>query len=140
MADTAGLEPAASHCADIVVDAAGALPFKSYASCDSFPDYRLGNQTQGCTDTLLLTAKVSGFEVAQTPTVFFRERLLLALKGSGRFAATGSGLLCGLGQLSLLVLVRSTVPGRLKGFLVVGVGPSRHKGFHPLSAASCGKR
>ena len=34
--DTAGLEPAASHCADIVVDAAGALPFKSYASCDSF--------------------------------------------------------------------------------------------------------
>ncbi len=99
MADTAGLEPAASHCADIVVDAAGALPFKSYASCDSFPDYRLGNQTQGCTDTLLLTAKVSGFEVAQTPTVFFRERLLLALKGSGRFAATGSSLLCGLGQL-----------------------------------------
>ena len=94
MADTAGLEPAASHCADIVVDAAGALPFKSYASCDYFPDYRLGNQTQGCTDTLLLTAKVSGFEVAQTPTVFFRERLLLALKGSGRLEG---GLVVGIG-------------------------------------------
>lgn len=39
-----------------------------------FPDYRLGNQTQGCTDTLLLTAKVSGFEVAQTPTVNERQK------------------------------------------------------------------
>ena len=97
------------------------------------------NLTQERTDALLLTTEVSGFRT-HTRTVFFRERLLLALKGSGRFAATGSGLLCGLGQLSLLVLVRSTVPGRLKGFLVVGVGPSRHKGFHPLSAASCGKR
>ena len=28
MADTAGLEPVTSHCADIVVDAAGALPLE----------------------------------------------------------------------------------------------------------------
>ena len=46
--DTAGLEPAASRYADIVVDA-GALPFKSYASCDSFlageSDPVVGGQT-----------------------------------------------------------------------------------------------
>ena len=46
-ADTAGLEPATSHYADIVVNAAGALPFKSYASFDSFPDYRSANQAEG---------------------------------------------------------------------------------------------
>ena len=51
-ADTAGLEPATSHYADIVVNAAGALPFKSYASCDSFPDYRLAESRQGRTDAL----------------------------------------------------------------------------------------
>ena len=50
--DTAGLEPATSHYADIVVNAAGALPFKSYASCDSFPDYRLAESRQGRTDAL----------------------------------------------------------------------------------------
>ena len=47
-ADTAGLEPAATRYADIVVDA-GALPFKSYASCDSFlageSDPVVGGQT-----------------------------------------------------------------------------------------------
>lgn len=47
-ADTAGLEPAASHCIDTVVDA-GALPFKSYMSCDSFlageSDPVVGGQT-----------------------------------------------------------------------------------------------
>ena len=49
--DTAGLEPAASHCVDTVVDA-GALPFKSYASCDSFlageSDPVVGGRTPFC--------------------------------------------------------------------------------------------
>ena len=86
------------------------------------------NLTQERTDALLLTTEVSGFRT-HTRTVFFRERLLLALKGSGRFAATGSSLLCGFRQLSLLILVRSTVLGGLKGGLVVGIGI--HHGVSP---------
>ena len=47
-ADTAGLEPATSRCADTVVDV-GALPFKSYMSYDSFlageSDPVVGGQT-----------------------------------------------------------------------------------------------
>ena len=52
--DTAGLEPATSHCTDIVVDA-GALPFKSYASCDSFLVYQLGEPDPGVDGHPLLT-------------------------------------------------------------------------------------
>ena len=104
--------------------------FSRIMSFDSFPDYRSANQAEGG-QTPSADVKSAGFGVAQTPTVYFRERLLLlALKGSGRFAATGSGLLCGFCQLSLLVLVRSTVPGRLKGFPVVGVSVG-HEGFTP---------
>ena len=74
----------------------------------------------------------AGFEVAQTPTAYFRERLLLlALKGSGRFAATGSGLLCSLSQLFELVLVSLAGAGRLEGGLMFFVRP-RHRGSPPL--------
>ena len=71
--DTAGLEPATSHCTDIVVDA-GALPFKSYASCDSFLVYQLGEPDPGVDGHPLLTTEVSGFGVAQTPTVNERQK------------------------------------------------------------------
>ncbi len=63
--DTAGLEPATSHCTDIVVDA-GALPFKSYASCDSF---LAGESDPGTDRRPLLTSEISVFGVAQTPTI-----------------------------------------------------------------------
>ena len=69
-ADTAGFEPATSHCADIVVDA-GALPFKSYASCDSFLVYhKLGESSQGRTDALSLTRgqRVSGLHKPRPST------------------------------------------------------------------------
>ena len=65
--DTAGLEPATSHCTDIVVDA-GALPFKSYASCDSFLVYQLGEPDPGVDGHPFADAGSAGFEVAQTPT------------------------------------------------------------------------
>ena len=49
--DVAGVEPVASHCVDTVVDA-GALPFKNYASCDSFlageSDPVVGGRTPFC--------------------------------------------------------------------------------------------
>lgn len=65
-ADTAGLEPAAPRCADTVVDA-GALPFRAMRPVILF---WLGNLTQGWADRRpLLTVEVSGFGVAQTPTV-----------------------------------------------------------------------
>ena len=67
-ADIAGFEPAASHCADIVVDV-GALPFKSYMSRDSFPDYRSANQAEGGQMPFADRGGSAGFGVAQTPTV-----------------------------------------------------------------------
>lgn len=118
MADATGVEPVHPR----LTTSSWRIEGRPCASCDSFLVYQLGEPDPGVDGHPFADAGSAGFEVAQTPTAYFRERLLLlALKGLGRFAATGSGLLCGFCQLSLLVLVRSTVPGRLKGFPVVGV-------------------
>ena len=99
----------------------------------SFPDYRLAESCQGRTDALLLTAEISVFGVAQTPTAYFREGLLLLtlLESPSSFSATGSGLLCGLGQLFELALVGLAGAGRLEGGLVFLVCP-RHRVSPPL--------
>lgn len=65
-------------------------------------------------------------------------KLLLALEGSGRFAATGSGLPGGLSQLFELALVGLADTGRLEGGLVVGVSVGH--GVSPPSRRGCGSR
>ena len=99
MADTAGLEPAASHCADIVVDAAGALPFKSYASCDSFLGYQLGEPDPGADGRPLLTRSQRFRDRTNPDRLFQGNKLLLTLESPSGLAATGSGLLGGFSQL-----------------------------------------
>ena len=111
----------------------------SCTSLDSFPDYRLGEPDPGADGRPLLTVEISGFGVAQTPTAYFRERrLLLTLESSSSLSATGSSLLCGLGQLFELALVGLADAGRLEGGLMFFVRP-RHRGSPP-SRRGCGSR
>ena len=121
-----GVEPPSSFSCEIE-------GFRSNMSLDSFPDYRLAESCQERTDALLLTAEISVFGVAQTPTAYFREGLLLLtlLESPSSFSATGSGLLCGLGQLFELALVGLAGAGRLEGGLVFLVCP-RHRVSPPL--------
>jgi len=133
--DTAGLEPAASHCVDTVVDA-GALPFKSYASCDSFlageSDPVVGGRTPFC------WRGVSGFEVAQTPT---------AKEEGIRRSCLRTGGTPDPYRRSCRSCTRETscrFPGKT-GTPLCPCIPCCYMvymtwGFHPLSAASCGKR
>lgn len=135
-ADTAGLEPATSHYADIVVNAAGALPFKSYASCDSF---LAGESDPGTDRRPLLTAEISVFGVAQTPTAYLRERrLLLTLESPSGLSATGSSLTSRLLELALLLGGCLTISGRLEGRLMVVIGI--HHGVSPPPRRSIGYR
>lgn len=64
-ADTAGLEPAASHCIDIVVDT-GALPLELCVLW-FFSGLPAGESSQERTDALLLTTEVSGFQGRTNP-------------------------------------------------------------------------
>ena len=70
-----------THRCVISVDAAGIEPVhprsttsswkfegQACASCDSFPDYRLGNQNLGADGHPTADARSASFGVAQTPT------------------------------------------------------------------------
>ena len=139
MADTAGLEPATSHCADIVVDAAGALPFKSsMRPVILFWSTSWANLTQGWTDTLSLTRgqQVSRSHKPRPPK--------FKLPGLTRSVTLGAGTRRPRSATTYTVGAGSTAGGanfarllrRFAAAVVVGL----KDGFHPLSAASCGNR
>lgn len=138
MADTAGLEPATSHCADIVVDAAGALPFRAMCPVILFWSTSWANLTQGRTDALSLTRgqRVSGSHKPRPPK--------FKLPGLPRSITLGTGTRRPRSATTYTVGAGSTAGGanfarllrRFAAAVVVGL----KDGFHPLSAASCGNR
>lgn len=72
----------------------------SYVSCDSFPDYRLGESDPGMDRRPLLIAEISVFGVAQNPRLS-RERIVRrsCLRTGGRLAPTRHS--CHIGSLGL---------------------------------------
>ena len=133
-ADTAGLEPAPSHCVDTVVDA-GALPIRAICPVILF---WLGNLTQWWADRRpLLTVEVSGFGVAQTPTVF-TGLLHHEVSAIGALKLLTSVTGAPVGNVPILAITRhgggilSITTDRCYGVR------KKYQGSHPLPAASCG--
>lgn len=134
-ADTAGLEPATSHCVDTVVDA-GALPFRAMRPVILF---WLGNLTQWWADRCpLLTAKVSGFRGRTNLdcriVVLHHEvsavRAPEFLTDIARTAVGNMAILTRASHLSGVLTIAS--------FFRYGV-KKEHQGSHPLSAAVAAK-
>lgn len=112
--------------------------FQFYMSLDSFPDYRLGESSQGRTDALSLTRgqRVSGSHKPRPPK--------FKLPGLPRSITLGTGTRRPRSATTYTVGAGSTAGGanfarllrRFAAAVVVGL----KDGFHPLSAASCGNR
>lgn len=106
---------------------------------DSFLGYQLGEPDPGADGRPLLTRSQRFRGRTNPDRLYFRTRLLLALKRSCSLSTAGSGLPGGLSQLLQLALVSLAGTGRLEGGLVFLACP-RHEGFHPLPAAVAARR
>ena len=129
------------HCV-ISVDVAGVEPAAT-AGCRSGPIpthpvilFRItGRRIRPRVDGCPLLTRSQRFRGRTNPDrLYFRTRLLLALKRSCSLSTAGSGLPGGLSQLLQLALVSLAGTGRLEGGLVFLACP-RHEGFHSLPAA-----
>ena len=128
-ADTAGLEPATS----LASTSLSTRVLYHLRAMRPVILFWLGNLTQcGRTDALLLILNQLFHRWIK---IYDRQlgKLLLTLESLSGFVSPGASLLCGFCQLSLLVLVRSTVLGGLKGGLMVGIGPRIEHGYHLFS-------